>query len=385
MFEPDSPSVQLDYALLLAWADQHALALAFLNPLLKRTDIPQGLRQQLLQWQSKWHGVLQAGEKQGRVQGEDTASQKLASQLRLYTGLGFDTNVNNGLSTDTIPLTLPNEVLTLRVDPSERSQQGGLTDWSVLADWASLTSSDSARWALGLAASGTNPWGQSAFNTQSIQSSLRAFPLVLKDWGLHEFLARPTGLGLRFGASWYGQQPLVQAVGAEFAWRLSEKAPAAGCEPSEFGLALDARRYPANPAFSHTLAQLSWGANCPLKSGDLRWLSYLIHEEPLNERPGRQVHRFGLQTGLQTFWSWGRLLSTLQLEWSRDAKPYSDLLENGARRQTRLVNLGFVASRPLNSKLQWVARVHYRTQLSNLPLFSSNGLLVGTGLEATFR
>ena len=389
LFEPDSPSVKLDYAFLLAWSDQYELALALLNQVISRTDIPLGLLQQLVQWQSQLRGLLQLNNQPVGPQGQQGPLANLPgvlSQIRLYAGLGFDTNVNNGLSAETIPLTLPNEVLTLTLDPSERPIQGGLSDWSAIADWTSLAASgDSARWTMGVAASGSSPWGRSAYNTQSLQASLRAFPSLLKEWRLDKFLAHPSGLGLRFGASWFGQRPLVQAAGAEVSWPLSNNALFAGCQPSELGLALDARRYPENPAFSHTLAQLSWGAGCLLGETDLRWLGYATHEEPLNDRPGGQVRRLGFQLGSKTPWSWGSLSATMQLEWSRDAKSYSPLLKSGAKRRSALVSFSLVARKPLSPKLHWISRAQYRTQSSNLPLFSNNGLFVGTGLEATFR
>lgn len=333
----------------------------------------------------QFNNQLVAPQAQQGRQGEANLPTVIG-QVRLYTGLGFDTNVNNGLSAESIPLTLPNEVLTLTLDPSERPIQGGLSDWSAIADWTSLYSSgNSARWAVGLAASGSSPWGHSAYNTQSLQASLRAFPRLFQEWGLAEALPKLSGLGLRFGASWFGQQPLVQAAGAEVSWRVTEQALFSGCQPSELGLALDARRYPESPAFSHSLGQLTWGAGCVLGVTDLRWLGYVAHEEPLNNRPGGQVNRLGLQAGSQTPWSWGSLSATMQLEWSRDAKPYSSLLKDGAKRRSMLVSFGLVARRPLGSKLDWVGRAQYRTQNSNLPLFSSNGLFLGTGLEATFR
>ena len=118
MLEPQSPAIQLEYALLLSQLDQPSLAQAVVRQLLAQPNVPSGLRQELNAWLSDPVGRQSQSKpkpafaQHKNAEGFDDLKQPgLKHQSRFYFGFGANTNVNNGLSADRIRLTLPTEVI----------------------------------------------------------------------------------------------------------------------------------------------------------------------------------------------------------------------------------------------------------------------------------
>ncbi|MDP4618701.1 MAG: hypothetical protein NWS82_07285 [Burkholderiaceae bacterium] len=399
MLEPQSPAIQLEYALLLSQLDQPSLAQAVVRQLLAQPNVPSGLRQELNAWLSDPVGRQSQSKpkpafaQHKNAEGFDDLKQPgLKHQSRFYFGFGANTNVNNGLSADRIRLTLPTEVIEFPLDEGERAIAGNAVEWGGEGQWLFSPQSPQAvgppQFGFVVGASGIEPLGRSIYATQSVQLAARAFSEGLNHAGLYELLGKPLGLELRMVGSWYGQEPLVQTAGASLAWGLTGFEQSWGqdwrCQP-ELGLGGDTRRYPGSPAFDHFAFNLAWGALCTGHGKELRLGVQANTEQPRNQRPGGVSRRLGLTSSLGLPMAWGRLTGQLQLEYEADSKAYSALLENGERKETFLVLASLVATKPLTKTLKVYGRMESRSQSSNLPLFSSNSFFAGVGLEATFH
>ena len=399
MLEPQSPAIQLEYALLLSQLDQPSLAQAVVRQLLAQPNVPSGLRQELNAWLSDPVGRQSQSKpkpafaQHKTAEGFDDLKQPgLKHQSRFYFGFGANTNVNNGLSADRIRLTLPTEVIEFPLDEGERAIAGNAVEWGGEGQWLFSPQSPQAvgppQFGFVVGASGIEPLGRSIYATQSVQLAARAFSEGLNHAGLYELLGKPLGLELRMVGSWYGQEPLVQTAGASLAWGLTGFEQSWGqdwrCQP-ELGLGGDTRRYPGSPAFDHFAFNLAWGALCTGHGKELRLGVQANTEQPRNQRPGGVSRRLGLTSSLGLPMAWGRLTGQLQLEYEADSKAYSALLENGERKETFLVLASLVATKPLTKTLKVYGRMESRSQSSNLPLFSSNSFFAGVGLEATFH
>ena len=400
MLEPQSPAIQLEYALLLSQLDQPSLAQAVVRQLLAQPNVPSGLRQELNAWLSDPVGRQSQSKqkpafaKHKNAEGFDDLKQPgLKHQSRFYFGFGANTNVNNCLSADRIRLTLPTEVIEFPLDEGERAIAGNAVEWGGEGQWLFSPQSPQAvvgppQFGFVVGASGIEPLGRSIYATQSVQLAARAFSEGLNHVGLYELLGKPLGLELRMVGSWYGQEPLVQTAGASLAWGLTGFEQNWGqdwrCQP-ELGLGGDTRRYPGSPAFDHFAFNLAWGALCTGHGKELRLGVQANTEQPRNQRPGGVSRRLGLTSSLGLPMAWGRLTGQLQLEYESDSKAYSALLKNGERKETFLVLASLVATKPLTKTLKVYGRMESRSQSSNLPLFSSNSFFAGVGLEATFH
>ena len=386
LIEPESPGIQLEYALLLSRLGQPSLAQAVVRQLLLQPNVPERLRQELDAWLADpfaWQRVTPGG------------ATGPSHQSRFYVGFGGDTNVNNGLSADRIRLTLPSEVIEFPLDKREKAIAGNTLEWGGEGQWlfganGSLGSQALSPPSFGLLVglSGVQPLGRSSYASQSVQLAGRAFAGGLEQAGLYHALGRPIGLELRVAGSWYGQERLVQTVGTSLAWGLDgfdlNWGQAWRCQP-ELGLGADARRYPNSPVFDHLAFNLAWGSVCNAKGQELRFGVHANTEQPRNQRPGGVSQRLGLTSSLGLPMPWGRLNGQLQLEYEADNQTYSTLLKDGARKETLLLLAGLVATRPVTQTTRVYGRLESRRQQSNLPLFSSNSFFVGMGLEATFR
>lgn len=377
--DPEQALIWLERSLLLdpgnlgALAD-HALALASLgerraleqltSAWAGRTDVPSALRSRLFPKATPPTAVIKLGRSGLPVWG-------LQREISLLAG--FETNLDQSPRLNELTLTAPDGNVNLTVNSQPR-RAGALTASGSVQ--AAYSPDPGSIWRTGLTASARSAPAERHTDWTYVQWTAS---------GVQRWSWWRTFLDL--GASWVGG-PLNEPYHL-FRAGLAADVGAKSCR-LRLGLDAEQRRQSRTTTFNAVSAGVQLGAECPTASNSLgTWSVFVRAAEDHPDEDGRpggiQRHATaGARWSLPLASQWQSDIS-LRASEVRDAKGYSVLLENDARRWLRQYQLSAeLTYRPIEPALagaQLILQLHLVRQASNLKLFSYGAASIYTGLR----
>lgn len=353
MVAPDLAGAQIDYAHALALQGDAASAEALMRSLLARDDLPPGVR-----------GLLE-----GRMAALRPPSPWRVAGL-LGVRLGRDSNLNGAPARDLIPFSLPDGEGLLLLGDAYRPKAG------------------IARLLDGIVQAQRPLPGGGRF---VLRGELRArdTELTANDYQQGDFSASvalpwfrdgDATLAVGSGLVRYGGESLYRGLRAA----LGRDWAAVPCRPRA-ALDLEQRRYPSTPMLDGHYAGLTLAAQCALGHGQWGLTLRAGQDQPASdERPGGDQRRTELR--LQAAWplGGGRLEGEIQYASQRDARGYSPLLENDARRWQVRRGARLEWSMPVATRWEAYLAAEYSAQGSNLALFATESRIVWLGVRHAF-
>ncbi len=365
LLDADNLGAQADFAIALAargeTAPLHALSSAWAG----RDDVPQALRSRLI-------ATLAPADRyalQARRSGDLDARPQWKLQGEVSALLGHETNLNRSARLNELTLTIPGGSIVLPVDTVSR-------------DGAALTSGLSYRvgyfsgrrwsWSTGISAASRNADRHETTNWQQYQWAASVVRHQ-DDWRAQ----------LELSTVWVRGplgEPLRQtrgAIGGEFAL---------GTCQVWLGAETELRIQSDSTELDAVYRGGSLGTQCQLKTLDTRLGLSLRsgNDNPSDPtRPGGRQHVQGLVL------RWGatptprlNLQAAARLTHSTDSDGYSPLLDDGAIRTMRLIQLTLEAAVPMPTQgMDLVLQLQSARQRSNLPLFSYRAHSAYSGLR----
>jgi hypothetical protein len=373
---PERPDLLLEYAAVAEASRNYSLARSLVQQVLASPGLPEGLGRSLSAWQQ------QLASQQGLRLGH--------RQSRAWVSLGFDSNLNSGLSASALRLSLPAGEVVLPLSDQDRPIEGGFSQLQM--QHLAVLDFDSQSWVrTGLSATAREPFSGSRLSAQSLEVWGAAQPALLQSSGIADWLSDPAELGVRLGASWFGGSVLSEYQGLTLQWPVGVGRQIGQALPASYGpgircsslalFDLEHRGYPSRNDFNALVAQ--WGGlfNCQSDRAGLQLQLQLALDHALAQRPGGDTWRLLGQIGMGAEWAAYTVLLRLALSYSVDQKGYSALLEDNAEREVWGWQLGLDAGRPLAEGLIGRVKLEAFRQMSNLGLFALRGHRVFLGLE----
>jgi len=345
LLDPDNGAASIDYAEALFQAGQLFPALELNQNLLARSDLPSHLQVILNQRQTLW---------QSR-----TVSRGISAEL----AFGHDDNLNGAPSRADLTLTLSGEPIFLTLDQANQPISAPYARFRLAGVYQKATP-DFSHDMLAAVTSRNSEHPETDLLQLDWRYSLGQ-ELLRRQWSLQ------TGVNhLSFGGS-----PLYSVADARFQLQTGN----GGCQP-RYGVAGQYQLYHGQSIFSGIETSATAGLHCRPGNRDmvfgldLSWVANLALED---NRPGGDRDGWRLQLGWRQ--ALGRGLVDAQYSFStlQDDSGYSDLLDNGARRQvySRLLRVQY--RQPLAQRLDFQMSLSHQGQSSNLVPFQNTG----TGLE----
>ena len=358
LLSPDQPQARLDYTIALAGQGDFASATALAQALLAEPELTATLREplqrQLAQWQAR---LAQGGAASASPGGWQTGGS-------LALRLGYDTNLLGSPNLSSLALTLGGQTQVLPLDDSYLAREGGYlrTDAQLLLRHQSPTG---ARWdlAASLRARHSPTVTQAASNQYDLSAERTQAPGASQGPYIY-IAAAASGLDTSTGSRYSSQ-----GLAAGLDWHRSS-----ACQ-LRLGLELSWRNYPADTLLSgqYRGATAAWVCHQPDVS---QWL--------LAAKAGQDSAQDQLRAGgdqaqaslrlahYRPLALWGQpggLLAELELAASRDARGYSNLLNNASVRTLQRSTARLELQRPLAPGWQWLAGAEGVHQQSSLSLF----------------
>lgn len=355
---PEHAGAQADYArTLAALGDTHG-AQSLIDSLLARSDVPVGVRTQLQDWQ--------------KFIGRDMAMAGWQSGGSFTLRGGGETNLNSAPTRNSLDLTLPDRIVTLPLDASNRARSGG----AMLAE-ANFQA-------------GRNLAGGGRLQLLADIRSRHAPSLTETDYQQYEGLAVVTlpvvdaqGKAMQaanqfsLGASRldYGGEQIYQAQRLGLARILQTGTCLSGAS-----LDAEIRRYPTASNLDGRFAGLGGSLRCPLGAGRISLIGRLGWDRATDkDRPGGHQQRWDLRLAYTRPLAGGRLDAELSLGRQADSAAYSELLESGAKRRLDRVGFRVEWAIPLAKSFEGIATLEASHQNSNIPLFDIGGTAIWLG------
>lgn|GEM_PF-2170290 len=386
LLAPDTPEALLQYAIALAGSGDTLSALHLLADLRQRPDLPAPLRADIT-------AVLASAQARAlapiwaRAPGAEAALPvRLSAGLRL----GYDNNLQGASRLSGLTLTLPGQSVTLPIEPAQQPRAGAVRQADLRAS-LQRQQAGGARWGMQAAVQQRDtPALPSAGSSQAEwQFDYTAAPVWTGgDATKNEVPGAPAPATL---APWLGAG--VAALRTPGGTRYQGRSLSLGLEHAQGACATrwaaDAqmRTLHSSPVLSSRYlgASLQW--QCTRAPEGRQWLAVLRagHDHALDAtRPGGDQAQAGLRLHLSTpapalvrpgaLW-----LLDAEYAYSRDARGYSPLLQDGRLRSTHRLSTRVEWLQPLTPGVQAVVGAEAIVQHSTLALFKmrSQGLWLG--------
>ena len=358
---PEFAGAWLDLALATYLGGDTEAALEHLEYLRSHFALPPVLALQINDWRARWQqGIAAHPQKTAQWRGE------------LTFGIGYDSNVNAGLATNELWLTLSDGNLLLPVDRSSRPQPDrfallGLTAWGP----AHAAGNGSLVPVILLRAKQQKEQGD--YNSLDLQAGA-----VYRQPAEGAGVWRLTGLLQQYHL---GGSTLNNALRLE----LHRIRPWGGCQLSTGG-ELEKRIARDTAEIGGHVVALSGGFSCPLGgNAGINGLLRAGHTRPRDGWPGgskngqeialQYTHPLGGNRHAEFTWRANRLI---------DEDGYSPLLENNAARRILRQNISLSLRQPIADGWDALFSAEYLRQTSNIDLFAYSGRLFMVSVARRF-
>lgn len=353
---PEFAGAWLDLAIASYRAGDVVVAIEHLEYLRTRFPLSPPLAGQIDYWLRQWQSP-EMPPRWRRWQGE------------WQLAYGHDSNVNAGLSSDTLTLTLPGAAVNLPVDPRYLPQADSfwLYGGSALGaerEWLG----GSVRPLLSLRRKQYNRLHE--YSTLDLQAGFEYLGLASAT-GVWRLLGLAQNYRMGNASLYNGVRLNGQRIGT---WEACQAAA---------GVEYEARKYPGRTNLGGNFVWGMASLACPVgQTGGAALLMLRAgHETPHGERPGggNQTwemllhHNRSLSHGL-------RLAATWQYAWTKDQRGYSVLLAQGATRQLHRQTLVLQLTRQINEATELQVNLEAQRQSANLTLFQQKRRQISIGL-----
>jgi tetratricopeptide (TPR) repeat protein len=352
LMQPDHGGAAVDYAQALYISGQEFSALELNAQLLRRSDLPPDLGALLRQRQEIWQA--------------QTRTHRFVAEA----ALGYDNNLNGAPSRSDFTLTVPGDVIQLPLDEAFRPVSGSYANLRIGGYYQRRGAARTHDLAYGV----RTRQSESA-DTELLQADWRyalGIPLRHYRW---ELATSSTHL-------LYGGSPLFTAT--DLRARLLKLNDV--CQPLA-EVATQHQAYHKQSIMAGVELGLTGGVECRV---DERRAVFgieagLVRNQALKSaRPGGDRDGWILRLAWQQVIGRGFLNSQFSLATLEDARGYSALLANGARREIYSRQLRVQYLRPLQQNLTLQFNLSHQRQGSNLAPFENRGTAADIGLSLAF-
>lgn len=413
MLAPDQPATLLQYAIALAGSGDILSALNLMGDLRQRPDLPIPLRAELQALATRWTQRLQPPADMllpwigSASANADTPQQTTALSAALTQG--YDSNLQGASRLSALTLTLPDQSITLPIAPDQQPRAGAVLQAELRASHHRRMAGG-GRWSLqGALQQRHTPALPDLSSTQAeLQLDYTAAPIWQASSAIENVAKNPSATSATSvlpGATWapwltiglaglhtpggtrYGGRSL--SLGLERA-RSATRSGEGDCT-GRWAIDTQQRSLRHNPTLSSHYLGTSLQWQCTYAGASRQWLTALRAGRDRARDPGRpggDQAQAGLRLGLLApapalpglaLGGAPRWLLDADYTYSRDARGYSPLLEEGRVRHSHRLTLRLEWQQPIAAGLQFVLGVESVTQNASLPLFRvrSHGLWLG--------
>jgi hypothetical protein len=360
LIEPDNGAARIDYAQALYEQGQLFTALEINAQLLTRTDLPPNLQPLLASRQQSWQAL----------------TRETVYQLDVLAG--YDDNLNGGLDSGQVTLTLSGNPVPLELNPEFRPIGGPYLNSRLAFRHSRLTPESQHNWTAEVRSRLSEEQESDLLQVATFYSFLR--PNRGRSWQLN------AGMNHLF----FGGAALFSGTGINARYRPDSKLR---CKP-DYGLAFQHQLFHQQSRLNGLESKLAVGFNCPLASASNNGSQQLRVEFGLLHNSELKSGRLGDdRQGWQINLDWQLLLprGVLHAQFNHtrldDDEGYSALVANGEERVTKrsffllqyrqpLRFLGYDTSLLLN--------LYHQRQRSNIELFSSTDTSAEIGISWAF-
>lgn len=293
--------------------------------------------------------------------------------VSLETGLGRDTNANNGLQDTSLALTQGSTRIVLPVDPAYRAHG----DSFATAVVNFVYQPDIKTGALDVIVGVREKTYRNEHDFTNTDINLGA-----------TWKQRPNGEGLQLAIAYehfmLGNRSLLNDYRIATQWVLG-----GGKCSTQAGVEIEARRFARDTHLDADLAWLQLGRACELsvagRTARMAILARAGADHDLRERPGGFTRHYEILGQIDT-----QLTARLKLQVSylqtfeRDDNGYNPLLDNNAARSLQRRDSRVTLSGPLRGHLEWTAQLADSHYLSNLALFQQSGRSIYAGVRLNY-
>ncbi|HVZ42280.1 MAG TPA: tetratricopeptide repeat protein [Ramlibacter sp.] len=380
--EPDLIGAQLDLAQAHAMEGDTASAVALLEDLRGRAELPTSALRQIEREIAALRAPAAPAGEAASTREARAAQGRWQSSWQVSAMGGVDSNLNNAPSATELTLTLPQGNVTLPLDPASRPRGGGAVIAS--AQWQGLRVDRESVWVL-QADGRTRNTGDPSVDYQQLELAanwLQA-PLAPRQW-----------VG-RVGASYFrfAGVTLLWATRASIQYQWEGIATGLGgivahCRPTA-GVELERRLYPSSRSIDGFYRGAALGLLCrpasdqPVAPPVFTVQARYGEELPVDDaRPGGTYRRAEVRAQWEGRIPW--MGGQFALRWSSteqdDSAPYSVLLGSLPRRTLR--HTGQIeTSWPLKRGLSLITSIEGTRQSSNLAAFASRQAAAWVGVR----
>jgi hypothetical protein len=358
LIDPDSGPAHIDYAQALYEQGQLFTALEINAQLLERTDLPPNLAPLLLSRQQSWQAL----------------TRETVYQLDVLAG--YDDNLNGGLDSGQVTLTLSGEPVPLQLNREFRPIRGPYLNTGLALRHSRLTPQSQHNWSAEVRGRISEDQESNLLQVATFYSFLR--PNRRRSWQLN------AGMNHLF----FGGTALFSGTGVNARYQADSSRR---CKP-DYGVALQHQLFHKQSQLNGLESKAAVGINCPLGSANgsqlLRAEFGALHNSALKSgRLGED--RRGWQVNLD----WQLLLPRgtfhAQLNHTRldDDEGYSPLVANGAARTTRRSYVLLQYRQPLQflgRDTTLLMNIYHQRQRSNIELFQSTDTSAEIGISWAF-
>ena len=363
LIDPALAGAQIDYAEALAATGDAPGAIALLQDLLARPDVPAALRPHLIRRLSAFEALQRFDALTGLRVAIGREWQGTAS---VSVRAGHDSNLNSAPSREALTLTFPGGDAVLLLSEGFRARGGavGLVE----------ASGQAARRLEGGAALHFFGEGRARFSPSNGDTNYQQGQLMAgwsKPVNSGEVLVAAGLTRLHYGGDdIYGAARL--AVTRD--WTVKDCRPRLGAEG-------EWRRYPAASELDGRFLGLTAGLACLLGSNRITAGVRGGRDMAHRDRPGGDQRQLDLRLAWLGAVGSGTLLADLVLSHQRDQEGYSPLLENNAVRRLLRASLRLEYAYPVAAGWSVLVTADGTLQRSNLELFDIAGRAVYLGLR----
>lgn len=360
---PGHAGAQADYAQALALLGDTRGARALVDSLLKRADVPLGVRIQLQDWHERFDRELAS------------AGWQAGGSIALR--VGAETNLNSAPTRSSLDLTSTDGTITLPLADSYRAKGGGATLMEASFQ-AGRNLGAEGRLQFLADIRGRHAPGISATDYQQYEF-LGVATLLANNAGAKNALAA-NQFSLGVSRLDYGGERLYEAERLGVA-RIFQ----AGSCLAGGSLDAETRRYPAASNLDGMFAGVGASLRCPVGEGRVSFLGRLGQDRATrSDRPGGDQLRWDLRLSYTRPLAGGRLDAELSLGRQMDGAGYSELLASGERRRLTRFGLRSEWAIPLAKSLEGLVAVEGARQGSNIPLFDIDSAAFWVGARWTW-
>ena len=393
MLEPDAPEALIQYAIALAGSGDVLSALHLMASLEHRANLPDSVRASLRSVVATWGARLETP-----IWASAPAVGPLAvTTVSVSTRMGYDSNLQGSSRLSSLTLTLPGEVVTLPIEPSQFPRSGTVLQSELRATHQRVLP-HGAR------------WGTQAAIQQRYTPGLVSAGSAQAEWQF-DYTAAPFATGVSppapglpvaeapgtSAATWapWGSASLA-ALHGRGGTRYVSRSLAVGVERASGGCAArwgvdgQDRHLGSNPILSGHYSGISFQWHCAGAPSGLQWLAVLrLGQDRAADasRPGGDQNQAGLRLHASAPApallpvAHGTPRWTVDAEYSRsnDTQGYSALLDNGRVRNMQRITARVEWRQPVLPGIQAVLGAESVVQNAKLPLFQmrSHGVWIG--------